>query len=82
MIAETQAKNPALSRVAQQNLEDLARGEPMDVAVHSALGRIYWNAGLVSKAIDSFGHVLELDPGHREASDALAALHDSDSRLT
>jgi hypothetical protein len=82
LIAETQAKNPALSRVAQQNLEDLARGEPMDVPVHSALGRIYWNAGLVSKAIDAFGHVLELEPGNREASDALAALHDSDSRLT
>jgi serine/threonine-protein kinase len=82
MIGETQAMNPALLRAAQQNLEDLARNEPQVVAVHSALGRIYWSAGLSSKAIDSFGRVLALDPNNREAIDALAALHDSHSKLT
>lgn len=81
MIGETQAMNPALLRAAQQNLEDLARSEPQLVAVHSALGRIYRSAGLESKAIESFGRVLALDPANREARDALAALQDSRSRL-
>ena len=80
MIGETQAMNPALLRAAQQNLEDLARNEPQAIAVHAALGRIYWNAGLAAKAIDAFGRVLALDHTNREAIDALAALHDSDSR--
>ena len=82
MIGETQAMNPALLRAAQQNLEDLARNEPSVIAVHAALGRIYWTAGLAGKAIDAFGRVLALDPNNREAIDALAALHDSDSKLT
>ena len=82
MIGETQAMNPALLRAAQQNLEDLARSEPQVVAVHAALGRIYWSAGLAVKAIDSFGRVLALDPGNREAIDALAALHESYSKPT
>ena len=80
MIGETQAMNPALLRAAQQNLEDLARNEPQVIAVHAALGRIYWSAGLAAKAIDSFGRVLALDHTNREAIDALAALHDSDPR--
>jgi cytochrome c-type biogenesis protein CcmH/NrfG len=46
-------------------------------AVHSALGRIYWSAGLAVKAIESFGRVLALEPDNREAVDALAALHES-----
>ncbi len=79
MIGETQAMNPALLKAAQQNLEDLARNEPQVVAVHSALGRIYWSAGLAPKAIESFGRVLSLDPNNREAIDALAALHESNS---
>jgi len=79
MIGETQAMNPALLKAAQQNLEDLARNEPQVVAVHSALGRIYWSAGLAPKAIESFGRVLSLDPNNREAIDALAALHESHS---
>ena len=82
MIGETQAMNPALLRAAQQNLEDLARNEPQALAVHSALGRIYWSAGLAGKAIESFGRVLAIDPNNREAIDALAALHESNSRLT
>ncbi len=82
MIGETQAMNPALLRAAQQNLEDLARNEPQVVEVHAALGRIYWSAGLAEKAIESFGRVLALDPDNREAVDALAALHESNSKLT
>jgi len=79
MIGETQAMNQALLRAAQQNLEDLARNEPQAAAVHAALGRIYWSAGLAAKAIESFGRVLSLDPDNREAVDALAALHESNS---
>ena len=82
MIGETQAMNPALLRAAQQNLEDLARSEPQVVEVHAALGRIYWSAGLALKAIEAFGRVLALDPDNREAVDALAALHESHTKLT
>jgi len=79
MIGETQAMNPALLRAAQQNLEDLARSEPRVAAVHAALGRIYWSAGLAAKAIEAFGRVLSIEPENREAIDALAALHESNS---
>ena len=74
MIEETQAKNPALLRAAQQNLEDLARTEPGDAAVQSALGRIYREAGLAARAREAFGRALALDPANREASAALATL--------
>ncbi len=73
---EIQAKVPSLLRAAQQNLEDLARSEPADVAVHSALGRIYWEAGLSARARVAFTQVLALDPSNREATGALRVLND------
>ena len=76
LIWETQAKVPSLMRAAHQNLEDLAREEPTDVVVHSALGRIYWAAGLSARARMAFKQVLTLDPENREANAALRALAD------
>ena len=73
---ETQGKVPSLARAAHQNLEELARQEPAAVAVHSALGRIYWEAGLAARARGAFKHVLTLDPSNREAAAALKALSD------
>ncbi len=76
LIWETQAKLPSLMRQAHQNLEDLARSEPMDAAVHSALGRIYWQAGLSARARMAFKQVLTLDLENREANAALQVLND------
>ena len=76
MIAETQAKNPALMRAAQQNLEDFARSEPGNAAIHSALGRIFRDANLPERARASFARVLALDPSNHEATAALAVLSD------
>lgn len=73
---EIQAKVPSLMRAAQQNLEDLARSEPGDAAAHSALGRIFWEAGLSARARVAFLRVLALDPKDREATAALARLSD------
>ncbi len=73
---ETQAKVPSLMRAAHQNLEDLARSEPEDVAVHSALGRIFREARLSARARAAFTRVLALDPLNREATVALAVLND------
>jgi predicted Zn-dependent protease len=73
---ETQAKLPSLMRQAHQNLEDLAREEPADVAVHSALGRLNWEAGLSARSRMAFKQVLRLDPQNREATAALQALGD------
>jgi hypothetical protein len=71
---ETQAKIPSLWRSAQQSLEDLARSDPEDVAVHSALGRVFRGAGLSARARVAFSRVLALDPSNREAAAALTAL--------
>ena len=76
LIWEIQAKVPSLMRAAHQSLEDLAHNEPKDAAVHSALGRIYWQAGLSARARAAFKHVLTLDPANREATAALKALGD------
>jgi hypothetical protein len=73
---ETQARVPTLVRAAQQNLEDLARSEPADVAVHAALGRLYRQAGLSARARVAFKQVLALDPDNREAGAALKLLSD------
>jgi len=73
---ETQARVPTLVRAAQQNLEDLARNEPADVAVHAALGRLYRQVGLSARARVAFKQVLALDPDHREAGAALKLLSD------
>ena len=75
-VWETQAKVPSLMRAAHQNLEDLARREPTDAAVHSALGRIYWESGLSARARVAFRQVLTLDPQNREATAALKVLGD------
>jgi hypothetical protein len=72
---EIQSMLPSLMRAAHQNLEELARSEPADVAVHSALGRIYWRAGLSARARGAFTQVLTLDPSNREAANALKALN-------
>lgn len=80
LIWETQAKVPSLMRAAHQNLEELARNEPDDVAVQSALGRIYWHAGLSARARVAFAHVLALDPSNREAAAALQVLNDPAKR--
>ncbi len=73
---ETQAKLPSLTRQAHQNLEELASEKPADVAVHSALGRLYREAGLSARARMAFKRVLTLDPQNREAAAALQALGD------
>ena len=73
---ETQAKVPSLMRAAQNNLEELARNEPEDPAAHSALGRMFWQAGLSARARVAFLRVVALDPKYREATAALAALSD------
>ncbi len=77
---ETQAKVPSLMRAAQQNLEELARSEPGDVEVHSALGRVFRTAGLSARARVAFLRVLALDPNNREATSALAVLSDPTKR--
>ncbi len=77
LIAETQAKNPALLRAAQENLEDLARTEPGDATVQLALGRLYREAGLSARAREAFGRALTLDPFNGEATTALGALSTS-----
>lgn len=80
LIAETQARNPALLRAAQQNLEDLARTEPGYLPVHLALGRMFKGAGLGARARASYARALALDPANGEANDAMAALTTSHLR--
>jgi serine/threonine protein kinase len=77
---ETQAKVPSLMRAAQENLEEIARNDPRDLIVHSALGRMFWGAGLAARARVAFKHVLALDPSNREAIEALEALNDPNRR--
>ena len=74
MTLETQAKIPSLLHAAQQNLEELARSAPEDARVHSALGRIFWRAGLQARARVAFQRVAALEPSNREAAAALAIL--------
>ncbi len=74
LVGETQAKIPSLAQAAQQNLEDLARTEPGNVAVQLALGRMFKDAGIPARARVAFGRVLALDPLNSEATAALAAL--------
>ncbi len=72
---ETQARIPSLMRAAQHELEVLAARDPADAAAYSALGRIFFDAGLPARARAAFNHVLSIDPSNREATLALAALN-------
>jgi len=74
LMAETQAKNPALVRAAQQNLEDLARTEPGYAPVHVALGRIFQAAGQADRSREAFTRALSLDPSNGDVAAALAKL--------
>ncbi len=80
LIWETQARIPSLRRAAQANLEELAADDPRDLVVHSALGRMFFVAGLSARARVAFRHVLALDPSNREAAAALEALNDTTRR--
>ena len=80
LTLETQAKIPTLLRAAQQNLEEMARNDPENARVHSALGRIFWEAGLPARARMAFQRVAAIEPSNREATTALAALSDPSHR--
>ena len=72
---ETQAKVPSLMRTAHRELEALAAREPGDAAAYSALGRMFFDAGLSARSRAAFQQVLAIDPSNREATLALAALN-------
>lgn len=73
-LAEAEAKNPRLRTKAHHDLEDLSREDPENPAVHCALGRVLRVAGNRQEARAAFERVLALDPGNREAQEALASI--------
>lgn len=48
---------------------------PRDVSLHRKLGLLCWRSGRLVEAVIEFRKILVIQPGHREAPFALAALH-------
>ena len=85
LLAQAYLKNPKWTRRAEAVLQDLLAEDPRHVAAHLRLAEIYRATGLASRARSAFEKVLELEPGHFQAREALEALqpkgHDPASGL-
>jgi tetratricopeptide (TPR) repeat protein len=73
-LARAYAKNPKWVRRAEELLQQTIAEEPRWPEAHMALGMIYKDGGLKSRALACFRKVLELKPEHEGAARELAEL--------
>jgi serine/threonine protein kinase/tetratricopeptide (TPR) repeat protein len=78
LLAQLYLKNPKWTRRAEGMLLDLLSETPRHVGARFALAEIYRSTGLASRARKAYEMVLEIDPEHAQASQALESLQQKD----
>jgi DnaJ domain/Domain of unknown function (DUF4388) len=68
VLAKALVKNPHWIKRAEELLQGLVKDEPMHLGAHLQLGHIYKGGGLKARAGSMYRRVLELQPGHEEAT--------------
>jgi hypothetical protein len=74
LLARTYRQDPKTSRDAERVLLEIVADEPASVAGYLALGNLYKDEGMRSRALRMFRKVAELDPAHRQAQEEIALL--------
>jgi curved DNA-binding protein CbpA len=78
ILARAKAKNPKWAKDAVRSLEEVARENPQSHEALLALGDIYREAEMKSRAITMYKKVLEIDPENHAARTALRELEGPD----
>jgi tetratricopeptide (TPR) repeat protein len=76
VLARALVKNPNWLHQAEEVLQTVVQDEPSHQEAHFALGALYKERGLKSRAAGAFRRVLELNPEHKEAAAELLAMGD------
>lgn len=74
VIAKAYLKNPKWVKQAEAELQKLVQAEPGNVDALLLLAGIYKGSGLKARAASMFRKVLEVQPDHEDAANALAEL--------
>ncbi len=74
LIAKAYIKNPHWVKRAEVELQHVVQAEPNNLDALVLLGGIYKRSGLGTRAASMFRKVLEVNPDHPEAAQALAEL--------
>jgi hypothetical protein len=74
LLARAYLKNPRWKKRAEAVLQSLLEESPRDFAACMLLASLYRDAQLSARALALYRKVLEIQPGHPEASKAVAAL--------
>jgi tetratricopeptide (TPR) repeat protein len=74
ILARCYLQNPKWLKTAKEILETAVQENPKAVEAYALLGALYKQKGLRSRAASLYRRVLELQPDHKEAAEALAEL--------
>jgi tetratricopeptide (TPR) repeat protein len=76
VLARALVKNPNWLHQAEEVLQTVVQDEPSHQEAHFALGALYRERGLKSRAAGAFRRVLDLNPEHKEAAAELLEMGD------
>ena len=74
LLARTYRQDPKTARDAERVLLDIVAEDPSYVPGYLALGSLYKEGGMRSRALRMFRKVTELDPAHEQAQEEIVAL--------
>jgi tetratricopeptide (TPR) repeat protein len=73
-LAKAYIKNPNWLRRGEELLQQVIQEDPQNAEAHFALGMLYKDTGMSSRAVNLFKKALELRPEHKQAQAELNAL--------
>lgn len=76
VLARALVRNPNWLHQAEEVLQAVVQDEPSHQEAHFALGTLYKERGLKSRAVSAFRRVLDLNPEHKEAAAELTEIGD------
>lgn len=74
LLAKAYIKNPNWVRRGEELLQTVLQEDPLHAEAHFALGMLYKESGMSSRAVGMFKKALELRPEHKHAQAELSAL--------
>jgi tetratricopeptide (TPR) repeat protein len=73
-LAKAYIKNPNWLRRGEELLQQVIQEDPQNAEAHFALGMLYKDTGMSSRAVNLFKKTLELRPEHKQAQAELSSL--------